>query len=131
MRTATEFGRRERRRGPMLALLLVGTLLAARAAEGAAIPGFSAELLETPPDVFGGPQARSPFNDLFYSDENGSIGRIRSDGKIAATLVPADSSATPVPSGIAFGPDGALWFLVGRTLDGVEETRMARWAAAN
>lgn len=117
------------RRACRSAALSVAAVLVAGVCAGAAIPGFFSEPLGNPSETFVGLQTRTPFNQILCSDETGSIVRVASNGEIVATPVPGGDGTPWVPSGIAFGPDGALWFLLGKTVGGVEETRMARWAA--
>lgn len=44
---------------------------------------------------------------VWFTDRNGSIGRVTSNGAFSFFSVPTPGSA---PTGIAAGPDGALWF---------------------
>ena len=104
-------------------------VLLAAWASASAIPGFSAAPLATPAGAFPGAQARGTSNEIFYSDFGGKIGRIASDGTVIEMDIPSPPEGGWRPSGLAFGPDGALWFLVTRTVGGAEETRMARWEA--
>jgi virginiamycin B lyase len=112
------------RAAPYAMLLLVAALVGGLC-RAETIPGFAAQPLATPAGAFPGAQTRDPIGEVYYSDFGGKIGRISADGSVAESAVPSSGGSAWQPSGLAFGPDGALWFLV--TDSDAAETRIARW----
>jgi len=106
------------------AVLFLGAALAGGLCRAETISGFSARPLATPAGAFPGAQTRDPIGEVYYSDFGGKVGRIAADGSVTEMPVPSTGGSAWQPSGLTFGPDGALWLLVTDGSSG--ETRIAR-----